>query len=161
MRPGETWTGTYVCPQGETQLALRVRRVDGYDIEATFGFVHAASGASGQYALRGKYTPGTRLLRFAAGEWITRPPATSRWISRGTSAPTAGSSPARSTRPGAGTSPFRGRDYCHPASAVHQSVVHPVGSAGPNEEYEGRSTERRAVASPAGVSTAAADEAPG
>ena len=28
-----------------------------------------------------------------------------------------------------------------------------AGSAGRNEEYEGRSTERRAMASPAGVST--------
>ena len=40
------------------------------------------------------------------------------------------------------------------------TVVQPAGSAGSNEEYEGRSTERRAAASHAGVSTAA-DGAPG
>lgn len=74
LRAGETWSGTYVCPQGVTQLGLHVRHVDGYEIEATFAFVHAASGATGEYALRGLYTPGTRYLRFVAGDWITRPP---------------------------------------------------------------------------------------
>jgi hypothetical protein len=74
LHAGETWSGTYTCPQGVTQLGLRIRRVDGYDVEATFAFLHAPSGATGEYALRGRYTPGTRHLRFVAGDWIKRPP---------------------------------------------------------------------------------------
>jgi hypothetical protein len=74
LRAGETWSGTYECPQGVTQLELRIRRVDGYEVEARFAFLHAPSGATGEFALRGLYSPGARYLRFVAGDWITRPP---------------------------------------------------------------------------------------
>jgi len=74
FKAGETWSGTYTCPQGLTSLGLRIRRLDGFEIEATFAFKHDPSGATGEFALRGRYTPGTRYLRFVAGDWITRPP---------------------------------------------------------------------------------------
>lgn len=74
LRAGQTWSGTYVCRQGETHLELRIRRVDGYEIEATFDFAHAPSGAMGAFAMRGVYAPSTRYLKLAAADWITRPP---------------------------------------------------------------------------------------
>ncbi len=72
-RIGDTWTGSYECTQGQTDLRLHVRGVQGGDLDVVFDFEHAATGAAGQFEMSGKYDPASRRLRLVAGEWITRP----------------------------------------------------------------------------------------
>jgi hypothetical protein len=71
---GDTWTGSYVCPQGPTTLQLHVVRVRGPSVDAVFDFEHAPSGASGQFEMNGHYDVGTRRLHLVAGDWLARPP---------------------------------------------------------------------------------------
>jgi len=72
MRAGEEWIGRYVCAQGETDLDLRIDRVTGDSIEATFEFSHGPSGAGGAYRMRGTITPGGQVT-LVPGPWIDRP----------------------------------------------------------------------------------------
>jgi hypothetical protein len=69
-----TWVGEYDCPQGITDMALRVVGVRGDRVDAVYEFNHASSGASGRYNIIGRFDPETRVVNFAPGDWIERPP---------------------------------------------------------------------------------------
>lgn len=71
-----TWVGEYDCPQGLTDMTLRVntKTVKGDRVNAIFEFHHAPSGAAGRYHVSGRFDPETRIVTFAPGEWIERPP---------------------------------------------------------------------------------------
>ncbi|WP_437289867.1 hypothetical protein [Sorangium sp. So ce406] len=69
-----TWIGDYDCPQGTTQMTLRILRVKDGRIKAIFDFHHAESGVSGKYLMLGRYDAETRTASFSPGAWIERPP---------------------------------------------------------------------------------------
>lgn len=68
------WSGEYFCPQGMTNMTLRVTRVDGDEIDAVYAFRHIESGAAGSYRTRGHFDVSTRTVTFSPGSWISRPP---------------------------------------------------------------------------------------
>jgi hypothetical protein len=76
MNAGEKWNGRYLCAQGLTDLDLRIDAVNGSQIDATFVFLHAPSGAAGSYRMRGAIAPDGRLTLapFPEDPWIARPP---------------------------------------------------------------------------------------
>lgn len=69
-----SWSGEYFCPQGTTEMTLRVTGVRGEQIDAVYEFHHEASGASGSYRIQGRFDASTRAVSFAPGAWIERPP---------------------------------------------------------------------------------------
>jgi hypothetical protein len=71
---GQQWVGTYQCAQGETDLVLRIVRVQGTRVAAVFEFEHADTGAAGAFELHGEVEPATREVVLAPGAWRTRPP---------------------------------------------------------------------------------------
>ena len=73
FRAGETWSGTYVCAQGSTDMQLHVRDVQGAEVVVVFAFNHAATGVSGEFEMSGTYVRSTRRLRLVAGKWLSRP----------------------------------------------------------------------------------------
>jgi hypothetical protein len=74
--PGDVWIGTYVCPQGLTDLALAVDSIDGNAIHARFDFDWVDGNASGSFALDGTFDPVTREATFTAGPWVSQPGST-------------------------------------------------------------------------------------
>jgi len=75
MRAGENWIGRYQCAQGTTDLDLRIEAVNGSQIDATFIFSHAPSGAAGSYRMHGAIDPdGSVTLAPTSEPWIARPP---------------------------------------------------------------------------------------
>jgi hypothetical protein len=71
---GQVWSGTYECPQGETDVDFIIADVAGDRVRAVFDFFHAPSLAAGSYVMDGVYDPSTRMVRFSPGDWIERPP---------------------------------------------------------------------------------------
>lgn len=69
-----TWVGEYDCPQGITEMTLRVIGVRGERVDAVYEFHHAATGAAGSYHISGHFDPGSRRVSFSPGAWIERPP---------------------------------------------------------------------------------------
>jgi hypothetical protein len=68
-----TWTGSYICSQGDTGLRL-VIRVQGQALTGTFSFYPLARNPgvpSGEYTLTGTDSATRTVLK--AGRWITRP----------------------------------------------------------------------------------------
>ena len=70
---GQVWTGTYYCPQGDTELRFIVLDAYDYEIRALFDFYHPASGAKGTYVVNGKLDPRSGKVRFRPQTWIVRP----------------------------------------------------------------------------------------
>lgn len=68
---GETWTGGYFCGQGQTSMSLRITRSQP-DVGAVFNFSKGA--VTGNFMVNGVYSPGTRHLHLAPGNWIHQPP---------------------------------------------------------------------------------------
>jgi hypothetical protein len=68
-----TWVGAYDCPQGRTDLTLRVVDVRGKLVRAVFDFHHAPTDASGQYLVVGAYDEGSSTVDFEPGPWIIHP----------------------------------------------------------------------------------------
>jgi hypothetical protein len=68
-----TWVGEYDCPQGITDMKLRISSVRGDRVDAIYEFHHGPSGASGRYHTSGIFDPSTRVVTFSPGEWIERP----------------------------------------------------------------------------------------
>jgi hypothetical protein len=68
-----TWVGAYDCPQGRTELTLRVIDVRGKLVRAVFDFHHAPSNAAGQYIVGGAYDEASRQVVFEPGPWIIHP----------------------------------------------------------------------------------------
>lgn len=69
---GQQWVGTYRCAQGETDLVLRVVRVDGPRVDAVFEFEHVDSGAVGSYEVHGMLE-GTGQISLSPGAWRSHP----------------------------------------------------------------------------------------
>lgn len=67
------WKGKYTCPQGETDLDLKVLESDPEHVLAVFEFSHSPSGAKGSFYLHGKYDSDSRELKLTSGKWINRP----------------------------------------------------------------------------------------
>jgi hypothetical protein len=70
---GQEWRGVYVCAQGETDLFLQIRRVQGDFVRAVFAFFHDGSGASGAYEVAGQWDARTSQLVLTPGEWLRKP----------------------------------------------------------------------------------------
>lgn len=71
FRAGEAWRGTYTCTQGLTDLVLRITRVEGSRVEATFDFDYR--GTRGSFAMSGDFDPSSRRLALRPGRWIRQP----------------------------------------------------------------------------------------
>jgi hypothetical protein len=70
---GDWWSGTYFCPQGETELLLRIRDVTNDTIHAFFGFKFQPNKIDGSFALNGHYSRATGRVRFDPVAWINQP----------------------------------------------------------------------------------------
>jgi hypothetical protein len=70
---GQSWTGTYTCAQGDTELTIEITKVDALRVSAIFEFLHDASGASGSYELEGAFEPVARRLSLRPGKWVKQP----------------------------------------------------------------------------------------
>ena len=70
---GAEYRGTYVCAQGETELALRILHVRGMRVLARFSFNHEPSGARGTYLMEGAYDLHHHVLRLEPLRWEDRP----------------------------------------------------------------------------------------
>jgi hypothetical protein len=68
------WRGSYVCPQGETSLVLRVREVRGNAVVAVFDFDHPPTNVHGAYLVSGTYNPREHALALEPVRWLNRPP---------------------------------------------------------------------------------------
>ena len=68
---GQTWTGTYVCGQGLTNLVLHVARA-GANVDGTAEFT-TKTNIKGVFKVAGPYSPPTRHLHLEGTEWVVRP----------------------------------------------------------------------------------------
>lgn len=68
---GQTWTGTYVCGQGLTNLVLHVAKA-GANVDGTAEFTTKTS-TKGVFKVTGPYSPPTRHLHLEGTEWVVRP----------------------------------------------------------------------------------------
>jgi hypothetical protein len=77
LRPASltgTWTGTYVCPRGQTGLRLALRATTSGGLTATFSFYPTAGNVSvppGSFALTGSYT--AKGFQLTPDHWISKP----------------------------------------------------------------------------------------
>lgn len=71
---GQTWVGSYVCPQGRTALALRIEAVHGDAIQALFDFDFGGGRATGRFELHGTFAAASGEAMFEPGAWLVRPP---------------------------------------------------------------------------------------
>jgi hypothetical protein len=69
-----TWVGEYDCPQGLTDMRLKVVGVRGERVDAIYQFRHGPTGAAGSYHISGRFDFGSGRVSFAPGAWIERPP---------------------------------------------------------------------------------------
>jgi hypothetical protein len=70
---GDVWIGTYVCPQGLTDLALVVESAAGDSVKARFDFVSAKDDSAGSFELTGEYDATTGHTTFKPGAWVFQP----------------------------------------------------------------------------------------
>lgn len=68
-----TWVGSYHCPQGRTDLRLRITDVRGSQARAVFEFHHQDSGAAGSYMMIGRVDRAGSRVVFEPGAWIEQP----------------------------------------------------------------------------------------
>jgi tRNA A-37 threonylcarbamoyl transferase component Bud32 len=69
-----TWSGTYVCSQGETGLRLVMLAAPGGTLTATFNFFAVPSNPgvpSGSYTMTGTYS--SKAVNLTGNQWITEP----------------------------------------------------------------------------------------
>ncbi|MEZ4335902.1 MAG: hypothetical protein R3B82_04680 [Sandaracinaceae bacterium] len=71
LRPGQAWTGTYLCRQATTPMTLEIRGVDGLHVQGIFRFTHPLG--VGSYHVSGTYEASGRRLQLTPGAWIQRP----------------------------------------------------------------------------------------
>jgi len=69
---GQVWSGKYVCGQGQTDLVLRIKQVEGLRVSAVFEFAVSAE-ITGSFHIQGEYQPEKRRIAFQAGDWISQP----------------------------------------------------------------------------------------
>jgi hypothetical protein len=67
------WVGDYDCPQGRTDLVLRVIDVGGDRVRAIFDFHHAPTNAAGQFLVAGRYDGESGHVNLAPGAWLLHP----------------------------------------------------------------------------------------
>jgi hypothetical protein len=65
--------GAYDCPQGHTELTLRVVDVRGLRVRAIFDFHHAPTDAAGQYLMAGTFDEQNGDVVLRPGPWIIHP----------------------------------------------------------------------------------------
>ncbi len=71
---GQVWIGGYLgCPQGATDLTLRVESVSAMEVSAIFEFSYVPDDVFGQYYVRGAYEAATRSIRLDPVSWIVEP----------------------------------------------------------------------------------------
>ena len=70
---GQRWEGTYLCPQGVTNLTLLITGVDLLGVVATFDFFHEESSSDGDYDMHGNFNPETDNIEFFPDSWNTQP----------------------------------------------------------------------------------------
>jgi hypothetical protein len=70
---GQLWSGRYSCAQGETELTVRIEKVDGPEVDAIFEFFHGPTGVEGSYRIHGRWSSPKHTIRLDPGEWIDRP----------------------------------------------------------------------------------------
>lgn len=68
-----TWVGEYDCPQGLTDMKLRVVGVRGERVDAIYEFRHGPTGAAGSYHIHGRFDFESGRVSFSPGAWIERP----------------------------------------------------------------------------------------
>jgi len=68
-----TWVGSFDCPEGRTELTLRVVDARGTKVRAIFDFHHPPSDTSGQFLLAGEFDEHTGDMVFTPGAWIIHP----------------------------------------------------------------------------------------
>jgi hypothetical protein len=69
-----TWTGSYVCPQGQTGLRLALKAASGGGLTATFSFYPTGGNVSvpsGSFALTGSYSAAG--FQLTPDHWISKP----------------------------------------------------------------------------------------
>ena len=71
--PGQRWEGSYLCNQGETDLALLITGVDLLGVVATFDFFHEGSGSDGDYDMHGNFNPESGKMEFLPDSWNSQP----------------------------------------------------------------------------------------
>jgi len=69
---GQTWSGSYICVQGPTDVVLHITHVAGNVVEAVFDFT-VPNAPNGKYTMTGVYAPAARHLRLEPGAWIAHP----------------------------------------------------------------------------------------
>jgi hypothetical protein len=69
---GESWSGSYVCGQGPTQVQLHVKR-GGTEVQGVFAFV-TKNKTTGSFNMTGAYDTAARHLHLNAGNWVSQPP---------------------------------------------------------------------------------------
>ncbi len=70
---GSVWIGEYTCPQGVTQVELKIVTVTGNQIEdALFDFDYAGQ-TSGSFHLSGRFEPDSHRAVLDRGAWVSRP----------------------------------------------------------------------------------------
>ncbi len=72
FHPGEDWLGTYTCPQGLTNLNLRIVSMQGDTIDDAL-FIFDCPGASGSYHMTGSFDRETSTATFVPTQWIVQP----------------------------------------------------------------------------------------
>ena len=73
IKENQTWSGFYMCSQGETSLDLKIREISQNRIHAIFDFNYKNGKGTGEFNLTGIYNSDSRKLIFAPGEWIRNP----------------------------------------------------------------------------------------
>ncbi len=68
-----TWVGRYDCPQGRTELTLRVVDVHDTHVRAIFDVHHAPTDIAGQFLMAGTFDEQTGKVVFEPGAWIVHP----------------------------------------------------------------------------------------
>jgi hypothetical protein len=71
---GQAWRGAYTCPQGLTEMVLRIVKTEHYQVDLVFEFSHADSGVQGSYEMHGEVDPERRTVHLDAGAWHVQPP---------------------------------------------------------------------------------------
>ena len=71
-----SWQGTYVCPQGVTNLTLDIDAATANRVTAVFTFAAAASNPgvpAGCFEMAGKFNAQTHHLMLEPGRWLLKP----------------------------------------------------------------------------------------
>ena len=72
FRSGETWTGAFVCKDGQSSLELRIAKGAPL-VSGILRFTNLKTHVSGSFKISGTFESRTRHLRLKPGDWLTHP----------------------------------------------------------------------------------------